>query len=304
VWRQLSATQALVRPSARFLLLRVLLERRLDAAPGASPSVSQVEARTAADTLLDRLPATYARSAGDGILGDLLAFAQAQLDDLEERVAGLPARFTASTGEIDELQSLAAWQAFALPDDALADDAAAARGLISELPELYAARGTPDGIARYVEALTGARPHLFELFRERALWMLGGDAGLGIGTRLAPATLGGLVVGSSAIGEAVPDDDDPPGAALFEESAHRFVALIPPGAAPTADAQARVRRALEEERPAHTDYHVCFAGPDARVGIQARVGVDAVVAGPTVGAPLDERALLGVTARLADTPER
>jgi hypothetical protein len=61
---------------------------------------------------------------------------------------------------------------------------------------------------------------------------------------------------------------------------------------------------LEEERPAHTDFHICFAGPDARVGIQARVGIDAIVAGPTPGTPLDERSVLGVSTRLADIPGR
>jgi phage tail-like protein len=303
VWKALPAPAALLDP-ARFLQLRIRLERRLDAAPDATPSLDQIEARTAAETLYDRLPGTYARTAADGVLPLLLAFAQATLDDLEERVADLPRSFTAATADAAELAPLAGWQALALPDGDLAGAAQPARALLDELPDLYAARGTPAGIARYVEALTGVRAQLFELFRERSVWLLGENQALGVGTGLAPAGLGGLVVGTSAIGEAVPDDPQPLGEALFEEWAHRFVALVPLAAAPTAELQARVRRALEEELPAHCDYHLCFTGPSARVGIQARVGVDAILAGPPSGTPLDERALLGVHTRLAPSAAR
>ncbi len=300
VWELLPATEALL-PPGRFLHLRVRAERRLEAQPGVSPSLAQVEAGTATETLYDRLPATYSRAAADGLLPRLLAFAQATLDGLEERIVDLPASFTPRTAATHELEALAEWQALDLPGDHLAGAAEPARALLEALPALYAARGTPAGISRYVEALTGIRPHLFERFRERALWRLEDDQALGVGTRLAPAGLGGVVVGTSALGEAVPEDVEPLGQALFEEWAHRFVALVPLAAAPTAQLQARVRRALDEERPAHSDYHLCFAGPTARVGIQASVGVDAIVAGPPIPTPLSERALLDGGARLAET---
>jgi hypothetical protein len=115
-------------------------------------------------------------------------------------------------------------------------------------------------------------------------------------------TMFGVVVGTSAVGEATPDDARPPGAPLFEEAAHRFTAVVPAAAAPTETDRARVRRALEEECPAHTGHHLCFATAAARAGVQATVGVDAIVAGPP-GATLGG-GRLGVDARLAATPVR
>lgn len=35
---------------------------------------------------------------------------------------------------------------------------------------------------------------------------------------------------------------------------------------------------IDSERPAHTSYHLCVVEPRMRVGYQARLGVDAIVA--------------------------
>ena len=52
-----------------------------------------------------------------------------------------------------------------------------------------------------------------------------------------------------------------------------------------------VRLVIEREKPAHTTYDLCVIQPRLRVGVQARVGVDAIVAqGPPpahVGMVLD-----------------
>jgi hypothetical protein len=53
---------------------------------------------------------------------------------------------------------------------------------------------------------------------------------------------------------------------------------------------------LDREKPAHTTYTLCTIGPRMRVGATARVGVDAIVAGPppptALGAPGDGRGAL------------
>jgi len=45
-------------------------------------------------------------------------------------------------------------------------------------------------------------------------------------------------------------------------------------------AVAAARALLKREAPAHTSHHLCVVEPRLRVGVQARVGIDAVVAGP------------------------
>ena len=42
--------------------------------------------------------------------------------------------------------------------------------------------------------------------------------------------------------------------------------------------RARLREVLDAEKPAHTDYHLCQVGAQMRVGFQARIGVDSLVA--------------------------
>jgi len=50
----------------------------------------------------------------------------------------------------------------------------------------------------------------------------------------------------------------------------------------------RLRAVLDREKPAHTTYELCVIEPALRVGAQARVGIDAIVAG---GAPAAETGL-------------
>jgi hypothetical protein len=57
--------------------------------------------------------------------------------------------------------------------------------------------------------------------------------------------------------------------------------------------------ALDAEKPAHTDYCLYAIGPSMRVGLQATIGVDAIVAGGTPPPGL-EGSRLALDAVLAD----
>ncbi|MCL4852827.1 MAG: hypothetical protein KJZ78_15810, partial [Bryobacteraceae bacterium] len=52
---------------------------------------------------------------------------------------------------------------------------------------------------------------------------------------------------------------------------------------------------IDREKPAHTEYELCVIGPQMRVGIQARVGIDSIVAagprGAATGKPLGDGVL-------------
>ena len=45
---------------------------------------------------------------------------------------------------------------------------------------------------------------------------------------------------------------------------------------------------IEEEMPAHTTYHLCLIEPRLRVGYQARLGIDTIVAGPSPASRLGQ----------------
>ncbi|MET0214548.1 MAG: hypothetical protein ABW292_16170, partial [Vicinamibacterales bacterium] len=85
------------------------------------------------------------------------------------------------------------------------------------------------------------------------------------------------------------------GGALFEDVAHRFCVHVYCAELTRAGTLDTVRAVLEREKPAHTEYHLCVIEPSMRVGAQARIGIDAVVAqGPPamqLGTTLGQSAL-------------
>ena len=98
---------------------------------------------------------------------------------------------------------------------------------------------------------------------------------------LAGAHPQGAVVGSTAtLDHSHLITGEQYGAPLFEDVAHQFTVQIYRSQLKCAGTLEAVRAVIEREKPAHTDYHLCIIEPRLRAGFQARVGIDAVVAGP------------------------
>jgi hypothetical protein len=117
---------------------------------------------------------------------------------------------------------------------------------------------------------------------------------------LAPAHLQGAVPGSSAtFDQAHLSRGDRPGAPLFEDLAHRFCVQVYRAELNRPGALADVRAVLDREKPAHTSYHLCVIEARMRVGIQARVGIDAIVA---QGPPAAQFGMLLGDSVLTDAP--
>lgn len=318
-------------PGRRYLWLRVTLSSRDGPA---SPTLLGVQAQTPGGSYLDHLPYVYSRDPdrsglsklvldqadpadyepGDldylrreysrtppegNQVGRLLDLARSQLGDLEQAIDDLPRSFDPVTAPAFMLDWLASWLAFQVPprllDGTHPDDV---RRLLLGLAALYRRRGTPRGVADFVEIYAQVRPHLFEDYRERPLWMVG-DTPLGFGTGLPDREVEGMLVGEAVVGETGPEDPVQIGAALFASTAHRFQVVVPPKPGLDAAARSLITSVVEAERPAHTAFHICFAEPRMRIGIQARVGVDALVASAPGTLELDEAATLGVDTWLA-----
>jgi hypothetical protein len=176
----------------------------------------------------------------------------------------------------------------------------------------YARRGTLEGLRESIAFETGVSAVIEEPIQAVSWWVLpasvdpcgpaadsddgDADAGssLGLTTMLAQSAPQGAVIGSTAILDrsriTAPEDF---GTALFDEAAHRFsVTLYPSCCGP--DQSAAVARVVDREKPAHTTYHLCRFEPRMRVGLQARVGVDAIVGRSVALGRLDETSLLGL----------
>ena len=111
---------------------------------------------------------------------------------------------------------------------------------------------------------------------------------------LAPAHAQGAVVGSTAIFDSshlITNEEF--GAPLFEDVANQFSVQIYRGQLACPETLTEVRSVIEQEKPAHTTYHLCIVEPRMRVGFQARLGVDTVVGGPPMPLALGEEMSLG-----------
>ena len=120
---------------------------------------------------------------------------------------------------------------------------------------------------------------------------------------LAPAQPQGAVVGTSAdLDQSHLITDADFGSPLFTDVAYRFMVNVYRGQVMCADTLARIRSLLDAEKPAHTLYQLCIIEPRFRVGFQARVGIDTVVAGPSRSLALGSDQMLGEESVLAGAP--
>jgi phage tail-like protein len=89
-----------------------------------------------------------------------------------------------------------------------------------------------------------------------------------------------IEVGSAVVGEGRPQTPADYGAALADDYAHLFTVVVPAAQVALAAQRQALRELIEAEKPAHTDFDLCLVEPRMRVGVQARLGIDSIVAGP------------------------
>jgi phage tail-like protein len=304
-------------PQRRYLWVRV----RLRAIGADVPTLAQVHAVTADEDYREHLPALYAESDADDTLKHLLALARSEIGDGEAALGALPQSLSPQFARADMLPWLARWLAFDLPEGL---DIDARRDVLARVWDLYRRRGTVAGLIEFIHLYTGIKTRVVEWFRQRHVWSLGG-APLGFATALPTAAADGMVVPDSTIldksdpawgcavpgrvvaGHVVVGVDRPLargdlGSVLFDDDAHRLSILVPAGAAREAALRARLREIVEAEAPAHVLIEICFIEPRLRLGVQSRIGIDAVVAGPTGPMRLGDAALNADSRLSGDTP--
>jgi hypothetical protein len=280
----------------------------------ASPRVAQVQLVHAQEGYARHLPALYREDeAGGRLLDGLLALLESVQGGLQEQIVDLPLLYDpwaaprgwapwlggwqGESGDRhlpppDWLPWLASWLALEL-DETWSE--AQTRAAITEAYALYGARGTAEGLRRTIKLYTGVEARIEEPVREQAvLWSLGQRSVLGFDTRLAPVHAQGAVLGTTGtLDESHLLGEGAQSAPLFEDLAHRFCVQVHRADLREPGALDRVSAVVEREKPAHSVAHVCVIEPRMRVGFQARVGIDTVVAGPPGGVVLGEDVPLG-----------
>jgi phage tail-like protein len=242
----------------RYLRLRVTLRSN----GHETPSLRAVKAFYPRGSYLDLLPRVYRRDPdGAAFLERFLALFESVLTGLEDRCEWFSRALNPGAAPPEILDWLACLIDLTFDPSWPVERR---RALVAAAMELYRQRGTPAGLSRYVEIYTGIRPVLYERFLQRPS---------------RPAFLGGSVLGCSlALTAVVPEAE--PDEQLFRDYAHRFTVLVPLADPCDADVVVPVvDRIVAVNRPAHTVYTVAPLYPEARVGLQATVGLDLVLGG-------------------------
>ncbi|KYF86348.1 hypothetical protein BE20_29425 [Sorangium cellulosum] len=258
----------------RYLWLRLGLLGAI-AHPGddvaiAGPVIRSVRLLSPRLSFLRYLPAVYSRRDDDDPSGAL--FLERLLALPESRLTGIEAAYESIARELNPAASSPDWLRFVAAWYGLVFDPSwpmeRRRALVTAAHDLFARRGTVDGIRRYLEIYLGTTPAILEGFQWGALppSMLGGDHALGT-TALgaAPGGDGGL--------------------------AHHFSIWVfgddgaCAGGGPGALAKA-ARAILDSIKPAHTTYDLHVVDGPPRVGIRSTVGVDMVLSGGELHPPI------------------
>jgi phage tail-like protein len=294
----------------------------------ATPTLSQMRVEFDHESYLAHLPPIYLENeqCGDFLLRFLSLF-ESFFGSVEEEITDLAILFDPFATPKQFLPWLASWLALELDENW---DEERQRQTIAEAFRLYGLRGTVEGLRRALLTFAGVNAIIEEPIINAAWWALPSVAGspckcggpesnckckqsraaseekewtstensiLGVTTMLAPAHAQGAVVGSTATldqSHLITVDDF--GAPLFLDVANQFCVQVYQGQLKCADTLPQVRAIIEREKPAHTTYHLCILEPRMRVGFQARVGIDTVIAGPPSTISLGEGLTLGAGA--------
>ncbi len=248
----------------------------------ATPVLRQIRITHDEDGWLRHLPALYSRDAQSRVfLERTLALFETVLDDERALIDSLPRLFDPWAAHDDGtpswLDSLADWVAAEL-DQTWPDETRRKR--VADAFRSHARRGTRESLRALVRLYAGVAAQIRDTGGEPGLWLLTSSA-LGADTGLAPAAVSDAVLGATAVvNRAHLSSDEERGRFAFEDVAHRFIVEVYAAELRGAGAAERVRQVLDREKPAHTTYHLCVIQPRMRVGDQARVGIDTIVAGP------------------------
>jgi len=246
-------------------------------------------------TYRQRLPAIYSKDPVQRALLDrLLSLFESFFADVEHMIAHLSHLFDPQAVPVEWLPWLASWLAFDLDENW---SEAQKREAVAKALAMYAKRGTAEGLKEALHFFAGVDAHIEEPILHAGWWSLPTDENsppleaqnsvLGFTTMLASAEAQGAVVGTTAVldqSHLITQEEF--GAPLFEAVAHQFSVQVYQGQVKGTKKLDEISSIIEREKPAHTTYHLCIIEPRMRVGFQARLGIDTIVAGPTPAARL------------------
>ncbi len=262
-----------------------------------SPRLRQIRVAYDHPSYSMNLPAIYRSSVEHReVLERLLALFQSFFEDIEEEIYDLSRYFDPQSVPEPWLSWLADWLGLELNENWSLDKT---RNAIEKAYSKYAVRGTALGMKDTIKFFSDVDVHIEEPLLQSAWWVLPDDEQnnsnncmpdssiLGFNTMLVVAEPQGAVVGTTAIldqSHIIRQEEF--GAPLFEDVAHQFCIRVYRGQVQCQEKLDEIRNVIDREKPAHTTYQLDFIEPRMRVGFQARIGIDSIVAGPLLPSTL------------------
>jgi len=258
----------------RYLKLRLTLRSSGEV----SPILHAVKLFFPRLSYLQYLPAVFQDDPESrSFLDRFLSLFQTSFDAFDERLDSLWETFDPSSVSERYLPWLAAW--LAVPFDP-GMPLAKKRALLKSAFQTYLMRGTVRGFEKVVKDYTGIGSiRILEHFRLRDWPQLTLSAGLNQGARLWSRNfyqrlqlgVNFRLAGFKLTGAPEPAMEP------FDWGAHSFTVFFPADPYTVASTQALVKRVVDREKPAYAEAFLCPVFPRMRVGVQATLGVDAVV---------------------------
>jgi phage tail-like protein len=249
--------------------------------PRAAAAVREMRVYYPRLSYLRYLPATYQENGPSReFLERFLSLFETVFGDLEATIARIPEVFSPEVVPSAFLDWLAQWLDLGIEEDW---DPAVKRRLIERAAALYERKGTPEGLADFIEVIVGQRPLIVEAFESERPLVLGEAGRLGRDTRLEARVWeavprsqrtvldGGSALGSSRLRASARRQVNP-----YQAAAYRFTLVLRLSARQLRRHRRALDRIIREHVPAHVGYELLIQtggklGPSLVLGVNATV---------------------------------
>lgn len=284
-----------------------------------SPALYQARLEHDEDGWLPDLPDVYQRHAASRtFLRSVLALMESRFEDATEAIDQLPALFSSRavsdrygrhSAELDWLRSTLALPTTPRLGNELPDRQRNKKTFESGTA-LLSKRGTPHGLRQLIWLATGVDVVIDEPGLTEQSWQLGAP-GSASGISLGMPAADGLPIPhsetycaswSDVLGYTTLSDPDHPQVRLPDDLAHHFVVRGYESDLQDPEVRDLVERIVGQLAPAHNTFTVQVIRPRARLGIQARLGIDSVVAPQDPSDPFTLNETPGPDGQIDPTP--
>jgi phage tail-like protein len=261
----------------RYLWLKLALS---GLSSGAKASVHEMRVYYPRLSYLRYLPAVYQEDpTSREFLQRFLAIFETVASGLESTIERLPEVFNPERTPKEFLNWLAQWLDLGIEEDWSPD---VKKRLISEASSLYQKKGRPDGLAEFIEIVTGKRPIIRESFVTERPLILGTTSQLTRGIRIFDRPTTDLptdqrtVLNSSSLGKSRLRESGKVAVDPFRAAANNFTLLLDLSPQEFRRHERGLHRIIRENTPAHVGYNIRLVsgtglGPNMVLGVNLKV---------------------------------